>query len=279
MRDVKIGRTKEITKKAIKYAKSVGIAIEEQKKSNNPHHVSIILTNGNNIDFVNPVHFAVGTDRFIRIYETARSFGFAGKQTIKALVDSFNELDDQYKTELMACCWTSVQPADVIKMFYDHAIAQIDANRIDIGHEINRKSIRNLWWSLGHYRGLKAFFTDQWEYVLTELRRIRNIEEKTGTAPVIPITPIAEFNPCITCKNCKVDSYGMRMCKICTMEIPENLTVKEVNELYPSVKMVDGELSTVYIIKNEKDCEYYRSRIGKELKETASNNMTVKESF
>ena len=264
MRDVKIGRTKEITKKAIRYAKSVDIAIEESSKRSNPHHVSIILTDGDKIDYINPIRFAVGTDRFIRIYEIARSFGFAGKQTIKALVDSFNELDDQYKTELMACCWTSVQPADVIKMFYDHAIAQIDANRIDIGNEINRKSLFNLWWSLGHYRGLKAFFVDQWSEVLTELRRIRGLEEKAGTAPVIPIAS-AEFNPCMTCRKCKVDSYGMRVCKACNIAIPEDMTVGEVNKLYPKATIRNfGELSSSYIMFNPGECNFYKSRIGKE---------------
>ena len=271
MGDMRLNGTKEIVKWANKYAKSAGIEINPHKRS---HHVSIEIVKGNSLEIHTPIHFTIGEDRLIRIYDNLSTFGLAGRSTLKALVSSFNELEDQIKTELIACCWTSIQPIDVLKMFYEYTLAVVNKQGVELGHDFNRKSIRNLWWSFGRYRGWQKLFIDSWEYVLIELRRIRILEEKTGTAPVIPI-PIteAEYNPCLTCRRCKVDNYGVRKCTKCTISLPEDLTVEEVNRLYPTAKIKNyGDLESPYILFNIEECDFYKSRIGKKKKDTQIEN-------
>lgn len=265
MGDMRLNGTKEILKWAKRYAESAGIEINPHKRS---HHVSIEIVKGDSLVIHAPIHFTIGEDRLIRIYENFSTFGLAGRSTLKALVSSFNELDDQIKVELIARCWTSIQPIDVLKMFYQYTLAVVNKQGVEMGRDFNKKSICNLWWSFGRYRGLQKLFIDSWEYVLIELRRIRQLEERTGTAPVIPITN-AEYNPCLTCHHCKVDGYGVRKCKKCSIALPEDLTVEEVNRLYPTAKITNyGDLESPYILHNVGSCDFYKSRIGKKTKDT-----------
>jgi hypothetical protein len=70
----------------------------------------------------------------------------------------------------------------------------------------------------------------------------------------------------------------MRCCGACNIAIPEDMTVGEVNRLYPKAAIRNfGDLESPYILFNPGECDFYKSRIGKEKKMTVKS--VIKESI
>lgn len=237
-----------------------------------------------------PMHFCITPEKLSEITEKISSLGFCGRVLCSALIDAINELEQDEQDDLRNTCWvSSYTPGDMVKYFVELVFANLEQNNIAVSrNNFSKGSARNMWWSLGGYRGLKAFFTDMAVRTIHEFRRIRCVEEKIDTAKTIPINnpdldidsefqvmlmepekelrPVekyAEFNPCLTCSRCKVDKYGDRMCKDYYIHIPEKYTVADVNRMYPTASVVGyGRLASRYICHNVRTCQYRRERIG-----------------
>lgn len=265
-------RTKEANQKelvkAVKYAEKLGFITADHPR----HQPSVKIVTGSDIKIVTPIHFEIGADRLVDMYHQVKTLGLTGRICFKALVDAWKLLTTSQADDLRNCCWVSTYSAtDLLGFFYGWCVNQIEAQHIQISSQVSRSTARNLWYSLGGYKGLKAFFADGLEVTLAEFRRIRRLEEKFDVAKDIIIEnpslkgveTYTNYNPCLTCKNCKVDRYGCRICKNYLVDIPEDMTVKEINRIYPSAAIYDyGKLKSKYIFHNLGDCQYRRERIG-----------------
>lgn len=274
-------RTKEAkekeVKKAVKFAKKVGFMVDTY-----PRHTPgfKIISAYDKSRVISPIWFEIGEDKLVDIYHQIKTLGLSGKICLKALVDSWNELTKSQGDDLRNCCWVSSYSAtDLLTFFYGWIISQLEKQRIQISSNISKNTTRNLWFSLGGYRGLKAFFVDGLEATLTEFRRIRQLEEKLETSSPITIdnpgikkaSEYTEYNPCLTCTKCRVDRYGCRKCSYCMVDIPENMTVREVNEIYPDAVINDcGKLRSQFIMHNPGSCQYRHERIGCKTRKTSS---------
>lgn len=250
-----------------------------------------------------PMHYYITPVKLVEIAEKISSLGFCGKVLVQSLVDAINELEQEEQDDLRNTCWvSSYTPGDMVKYFVDLVYISLEQNNIAVSrNNFSKGSARNMWWSLGGYRGLKAFFTDMAVRTIHEFRRIRRVEEKIDMAKVIPISnpdletdsafqvilmeaekelrPVekyAEFNPCITCSRCKVDRYGDRKCRDCYIHIPEKYTVADVNRMYPEASVIGyGRLASRYICHNVRTCQYRRERIGIKIKEEKDEKIIV----
>lgn len=271
--NTKEAKDKEL-KKAKKFAKSVGFALCDRPT----HTPGIKLTTGDNINIKSPIFFEIGEDKFIEIYKKIKDLGIFGKLVLRAIVKSYDNLTQLESNDFRSVCFVkSYNSVDMLQFMYDWCTNQFNEQRINIGVSITKKSVRNIWYSLGGYLGMKSFFTQCLTVTLYEFRRIKlaeeNMESIDGTSSVDNVQGLkdpkryVEFNPCITCKYCKSDSYGVRLCKKCFIDIDENLTVEEVNKIYPSASIDNyGNLHSQYIMSNVHECEYYHERIGSKIK-------------
>ncbi len=282
---IKNKRSVKMLKKAKAYAKAVGFILDES-----PRHVPAIkVVPGNDLVILTPIFFEVGEDRLVEIYQKVSSLGFTGKQILRALLKSYKLLTQSAQDQFRTICFSNkFGPRDILKYLYDWVTNQLEAQRINIGPELTNRSTRNIWYSLGGYRGLVAFFIDALVATLYEFERVAKIEAKldeyketihTTTSSIEKVeaeymlsststslkhaSKYTEFNPCMTCKNCKVDKYGIRICKACMIFIDETLTVGQVNKMYPKAVINDyGKLRSSYIMENVHDCSFYNERIG-----------------
>lgn len=292
--------TKEMHNKELKAAKNAvlrhGIKIEAMPRP----MLAIKIVKGNDFTVVTPMFFEVGEDRLIDTYHKFKSLGFCGSRILKALVHAFYDLTITEIDDIRYCCWVkNYNAVDMIQFFYNWCINQIEVQKIKIGSIFTKKAARNLWYSFGGYRGLKAFFVDGLEATLTEFKRIRQVEENLEMAKEIvvnnpdipdsinsrsiildsisekrikPVTDYVGYHPCMTCSRCKVDRYGLRTCKLCYINIPEDMTVKTVNMIYPEAHINDcGKLKSAFIMHNPGECKYQQERIGCKIKKTSSN--------
>lgn len=271
-------RTKEAHKKeiqkAIKFAKKIGLTVDIHPR----HTPGFTVVPGHAIKVITPIWFEIGEDKLLDMYYQIKTLGISGRICLKGLIKSFGDLTRSQGDDIRNCCWVSSYTAtDFLSYFYSWIVSSIEKQRISISTNISKATTRNLWYSLGGYRGIRTFCADAFEATLTEFRRIRTLEEKAEKASIISIEnpvlkdidAITEYNPCLTCKNCKIDAYGCRVCKRYLIEIPEDITVREVNKMYPSAAIIDcGKLHSKFIMRNPGTCQYYRERIGSKAKKT-----------
>lgn len=250
-----------------------------------------------------PMHFCINPTKLTEIAEKILSLGFCGKVLVESLVDAINELEQDEQDDLRNTCWvSSYTPTDMVKYFVDLVFINLEQNNIAVSrNNFSKGSARNMWWSLGGYRGLKAFFTDMAVRTIHEFRRIRHVEEKIDMAKVIPINnpdldidsafqvmlmgpeaelrPVekyAEFNPCLTCSRCKIDRYGDRKCKDYYIHIPEEYTVADVNRMYPTASVVGyDKLASRFIFHNVRTCQYRHERIGSKVRKDTKDTTTA----
>ena len=290
-------RMKEL-EKAKAFAKAVGFIFDESPR----HTPAIKLVQGDEAKIITPIFFEVGEDKLIDIYNKLKSLGLSGKIVLKALIKSYNNLTQAEGDDFRNCCFVnSYGPEEFLHFVYDWCVCQLEVQKISIGASITKNSTRNMWFSLGRYRGLKAFFEEALTVTLYEFRRVKSIEEKMDKAKeqlyynsnasnlekleaqyvllqestemldggivLKKAHGYVEFNPCMTCANCRVDRYGVRKCKECTIHIDPNLTVGEVNKIYPKAVINNyGVLRSEYIMSNVHRCSYYSERIGSKIK-------------
>jgi len=281
---INIGNDRKVIKNAKKYMTKLGVSFD----SSHRHHLTISINDScESIDIITPVNFAMSEKTLVKVANRIDSIGWCGRQIAKALVGAINGLCEDDISSLRTLCFIKQYKAcDVISYFVDWFFALMEANKISINkNHLGIKSCRNLWFLLGGYRGLKATFTTGLQEVIDELRRIRNLEERFDISDIItidnpdlmcgeiatelsklnltPVNQVVENHLCLTCRHCKTDKYGDRICREGYINIPEELTVEEVNKLYPSASTLNyGKLQSKYIFFTMDECDYYHSRIG-----------------
>lgn len=291
-------RTKEL-EKAKTFVKKMGFIFDEHPR----YLPAIKLTEGSDFKVVKPIFFEIGEDKLIEITQNIKSLGLCAPIVLKAIVKAYSNLTQAESDDFRNCCWvTSYTPSEFLEFIYNWTVAQLEVQKISIGTNVTKKTMRNIWFSLGGYRGIKKFIEDGYTVALHEFRRVRSIEEKIEKAEEVLLrTPAAtseqlveakcvlldsvttsidgitlkkahtyaEFNPCMTCAHSKIDRYGARTCKACWLHIDPTMTVGEVNKLYPSASIKGyGVLRSKYVLSNVHRCSYYKERIGCKIKST-----------
>lgn len=264
------------TKDNIKYMAKLGVIFDEMPRKG----ISFEVKSEGKFRIVTPTHFVVPERMLEKMTLLVKSSGFFGRRLFKALIDAVAELDENDANDLKWGCWVKTQkPREIIRYFINYIQLLVEAQGAEF--EISKAGCYKLWTAFGGYRGLKLVFKQGLYTTLDEFRRVRVLEEKMGIATPIPIEnpdifkdmtwlqvekSVAiknpEFNPCMTCKGCKVDSYGCRKCSYAYVPVPEEITVGVVNQIYPTTNMRNfGNLKSDYVFHNVGECKYYRSRI------------------
>lgn len=254
---------KKELKKAKKYAKSVGLTIDKYVR----HTPGITIVLGDEITINSPIWFTIGEDKLIEIYHNVTALGITGKILIKAAVNAYYQLTDKMQTELRNSCWVmSHNPTEFIKFCWQFLISQIAIQKVSINpNKIGYGTTRNIYFSFGGYKGFRELCVLALEAGITEFERIYAAESKAAglVIPTIrPASEYAEYNPCLTCKRCKITKDGFRICKDYRIHIDEDLTVKEVNDMYPTASIRNyGCLTSSFIVTNVGECDDYKNRI------------------
>ena len=253
-----IGSKEDETYKAFRYFEKLGICFEES-----PRH-KLTFTIGDESTVFSPIFYMFTKDDLIDLSIRIKSLGFFGRKVIKTMVKVINDLSEEEKVDLLNNFYCrSFSGEEIVKHFMKALRIHIHKANVKIGDTtITKKTMRNIYFSFGKSDGVYAVFNAILKKEIEFFRKARTTEEELGYASIISI-PNVHLNPCVTCKNCKIDSHtGMRICKGCYVDIPENMTVAEVNEKYPYADMFGGALQSKFILHNFDHCEYYRSRIG-----------------
>lgn len=228
-----------------------------------------------------PIHFTLGYGSATAIAESIIHTGHFGKRVLKALADSVRELDNESINILRVYTLETHHPDEMVKYFIDWFYTTVEAQGVYINrHRLSKQAMRNLYFSFGGFRGCKSLFANGIDNVINEIKRIKSIEDKfeqenpsikNGAYALLEMAPddiriipnTMEYNPCLTCKHCRVDMYGCRVCKKAYIDVPEELTVRTVNQQYPKADIRNyGNLSSEYIFHNPGRCKYRKSRIG-----------------
>lgn len=261
---------KNAVKSAKKWFEKMGVVFIDTTSSLR-HCICIRLNSDTEeVKFVNPICMEMNENHLLQYKAIAESMGFCGKKIMKAVIDAvkdLNETDQSITHAVLTCCYVKTyNSTDFVEYFMKWIRAVLDSHHIKLGKKLSHKTARNIWWSLGGYRGVKALCINGITATVSEFERIRNLEESFEEETPIKIeNPEAsvEYNPCLTCTSCKVDKDGMRICNDTYVRVPDDLTTKEIEELYPKVFISPyGHLSSKYVIFNIGHCEYYTSRIG-----------------
>lgn len=284
-------------RKATKVIRNLGIVVNE----NDDTYVSLTIADRYSGGIViTPITFGVSEDDLINLANRVNSLGWCGRRVIKAMVDAVNELDDVDRNSLRTRCFIrQYDSIGILKYLSASIFNMIEAQGVKITkNHLTIKSARNLWLSFGGYRGLKEMFTECICETIDEIRRIQRLEKKLNSDNIIDVdNPTSidyiggfrrlSFRPmcyekfkCLTCCHCKVDKFGARICKRGYVEVPERLTVEEVNKVYPSVVMLEsGELCSRYIMYPVGECDMYKSRIGYGVKDQQETDITISETL
>jgi hypothetical protein len=157
----------DMVSSARKYITSIDIHID----SIVPDEVSIKVTDGDTINVKSPMHFEIGEDRLVSLYSDLNDLGLPGKLIAKALVDAINEIDSEDK--LIAC--TNATPMSPIQYFRAWCTNLLYSKRMET--YVSRKQAWRIMFAFRGYKGLKAIFTDGLKETISELKRVKHLEE------------------------------------------------------------------------------------------------------
>lgn len=262
-----------------KELKKIGLQINDKSFRG----LSFIIDDAATFEAVNPLCFKMSESTLAVLYVKIESLGFFGKRVIKALCDSIKESPQNIIDNLRFNYWSKIYtPKNILQYFVDYLYTVIEKNGVYCQRgKLNIALMRNLWFSFGGYRGLKALFKEVIVETNSEFARLKSLEEKfveamydnggllpatmnlTDLKPNKIYTENVVKNPCITCKYSRVDMKGYRHCTRYTMAVPDYLTAGEIVKLYPksSIKLKHGMLMTDVIAIPMKNCENKKSRI------------------
>ena len=261
-----IGTKEDETYKAFRYFEKLGICFEAS-----PRH-KLTFTIGDESTVFSPIFYMFKHDDLIDLYIRIKSLGFFGRKVIKTMIKVINDLSEEEKVDLLNNFYCrSFSGEEIVKHFMKTLRIHIHKANVKIGDTIvSKKTMRNIYFSFGRSNGVKYLINTILKEEISFFRKVRTTEEAMGVASIINI-PNIHLNPCVTCKHCTVDKYGCQICKECYVDIPENMTVEEVNNTYPFADMYDGKLQSKYILHNFDHCNLYKSRIGACVESTRDN--------
>lgn len=275
-----------IVSKEVRIVRSLGMHVSSEETINNDNCVVSVIINDKYTKgkVLSPISIGMSTNDLIDIVAKVKSLGWCGKRVIKSMVDAINELNDDDRNALHTRCFIrQYNSISIVRYFIELLLNMIEVQGVVINrHHLTINTVRNLWWSFGGYKGLKKLFTDCLLETVGELRRIKQLEDKLNNDKTLAnitksiaiawywdkfkdlsLKPIKhEKSQCTTCSHCKIKN-GYRYCKRGYINIPKDMTVEEINRLYPSVFMINGKtLCSQHIMLPQTNCEMYKSRIG-----------------
>ena len=248
--------------------------------------ITFVISDIETIKVETPLRYKISEENLTLLYLKIESLGFCGKSTIKALVGAIKESPQEVIDNFRFNYWSKQEDtaSNIIKYFVDYFYTIAEKHSVYFKRgSLNIKMMRNLWFSFGGYRGLKALFKECIVETNNEFLRISALEEKfreaaenTSNELLLPAlmrrpelkpqkvyTEDITKNPCITCKHCRVDRNGFRHCNRYLLPVSGYLTANEIAKLYPagSIKLKGSTLMSDVIAEPVKKCDHKKSRI------------------
>lgn len=262
-------RTKESN---IRFIERLGIKIDNIPRN----FMTINLVNNSGFQIRTPITFTMGDEDLDRIVSFIITLGLPGRRVVKALIKAVKKLTSMDLDEIKNNFWVvGYNPEQIIKYAQDTLMATLKYHRVPLIPitELDKESIKHFVRCFGGYRGVQALFTEVIEKTADEFRRVRKAEEELNRNKIeseissdelgsVPLIRRNVKKQCFTCKHCFTDRMGYHFCLKKARPIPENLTVAEVNAMYPSGRIHDCNLlKSRFIMHDVHSCEDYSTRV------------------
>lgn len=261
----------KIVKNKRRFIEKLGIKIDNIPRN----YLTINLVNNAGFNIRTPITFTMGENDLGKIVSFLTQLGFPGKRVAKALVRSIEKLAridlDEIKNNFWCVGYT---PEQIIRYAQDVMIATMTYHHIPVIplSELTKDDVKRFVSSFGGYRGVEALFTDIIEVTCDEFRRIQKAEAILNKDKIeseissdqlgsIPLTRRTIKTQCLSCKHCHTDRFGYRSCYKKALPVPKNLTVDQVNAMYPRARIYDCNLLKSHFIMHEVQmCDEYVKR-------------------
>lgn len=255
-------------KSAIKYLSKLGFHFDRYPR----HMVTIIETKSNDGIFIeNCINFRANTKSIVRTAQLIHKYGKYAEKLTKALIAAVNESDTAVIDALVTNCRGVRRPENLLSWLYVYIVSQIETQNVYVNQgKFTKNNLMNIYCSLGDsHEALKAFFMgciltfltafDKW-HSTSNVDLSKTMSNIMGyDAPLIG--DIVKVDKCSTCFHAKWKN-GQQLCTACKHVVDENLSYKQIKELYPEIKFdADGQLVSKYVLYDMDVCEYYESRI------------------
>ena len=256
-----LGTKKTYVDKAVSFMDKLGITFDVHPRHNLT--IKIAVDDKHAKGFESPLFISMTADDLIDISVRIRSLGFCGKRVIKALISAIASLEDDEICDIMNNFYIKGYSAkQIVDHFFDTFIAYcIKANVRVSSKTIDKKFMRNIWISFGKTNGLAYNFLTVIKQELSYFRDASHVEEVMNIAPRLTIRN-PKVSKCSTCKNCKIDSYGLKVCRALLVDIPTEYKTEQIGKIYPQVINDGGVLCSKYVMHDIESCPCYKSRIG-----------------
>ena len=257
----------------------IGIKVNDRTA----RYINIIIDDASVFKADTAISYRMSYNNLVLVYAKIASLGFFGKRVIKALLDAVEETPTEIIDKLRFNYWieNTHGPEEIIEYFVEYFYTMMDKHHVyNQRGKLNPQLMRNIWFSFGGYRGIKAIFKECIKETDNEFSRISHLENKYMEACIaaqqlLPATKFGSFairkiyvddmekNPCITCRHCRVDRHGFRHCNVCMISIPDYLTAQEISIMYPSgsIKLKGNTLKSDVIAIPIKTCNHRKSRV------------------
>ena len=267
-----VEETSRTREQNIKFIEKLGVRIDNIPRN----FMTINLINNSGFQIRTPITFTMGEDDLAHIVNFISSLGLPGKRVVKALVRSVRKLTSIDLDEIKNNFWcVGYTPEQIIKYAQDTLMATLKFHRVPLIPimDLDKESLRHFIRCFGGIRGVQALFTEVIEKTADEFRRVRKAEEELNKHKIesefasdqlgsIPLTRCTIKKQCFTCKHCYTDKMGYHFCLKKARPIPENLTIAEVNAMYPSGRIYDCNLTkSRFIMHDVHSCEDYSTRV------------------
>lgn len=261
-----------VVTKEIKYIEKLGVGIDTIPRN----FVTINPISGSGFLIRTPITFTMGETDLEKIVSFISSLGLPGRATVKALIKSIKKLTQSDLDEIKNNFWmVGYSPEDVIRYAQNLLVDTLKFHRVPVVPlpELDKEVLKNFIRCFGGIRGVQALFTDIIEKTVDEFRRVKKAEsilnrdkieseissDQLGSVPLIRKTIKKQ---CYTCKHCHTDRYGYHFCMKKARPIPKDLSVEQVNAMYPAGRIHDCNiLKSRYIMHEVHSCEDYTTRV------------------
>lgn len=251
----------KVIKNKRKFIEKLGIKIDNIPR--NWLTVNIIPNAGFNIR--TPITFTMGEGDLEKIVSFLTQLGVPGKRVTKALIKSIEKLTQKDLDEIKNNFWcVGYTPEQIIRYAQDVMISTMNYHHVPVIplSDLREDDVKRFVRSFGGYRGVEALFTDIIEVTCDEFRRIQKAESILNRDKIeseissdqlgsIPLTRRTIKTQCLTCKHCHTDRFGYRICMKKALPVPKNLTVEQVNCMYPRARVYDCNLLKSHFIMHE----------------------------
>ena len=223
---------------SVKYLRTLGFSIFDKCTNieNNVGLAIIVDDSHNGVVEISPYEFIMSKKTLMSVANRLNTAGVSVSLIIRAYSDAINDFTEDSIKRLR-----NYKLEDIV----DYICDVLEANGVNLNGKktISSRLFRDITKYLGGYSGMKAIIVDA----------ISAIADNDEYVP-------GPNNECVTCKHCRFDECGNRYCNRGIFEVPEEYTVKKVNELYPEVEIDGGVMWSKYTPIGMYDCRARESR-------------------